>query len=453
VLLRAASYYFYMSWKPIYGFLLFGSTLVDYVAARCMAATDSRHTRRVWLGISLAFNLGLLFIFKYLNLFSETIGTALRYLEVGYAPPPMSILLPVGVSFYTFQSLGYTIDVYRGQTPVERHFGRFALYVSFFPQLVAGPIERPSHLLPQFLVPRQVDYDQMVSGLRLMMWGFFKKLVVADRIAPIVHAVYANPSGFTTVPLVVATHLFAVQIYADFSAYSDIDRGSARVMGFELMRNFRQPYFARSIAEFWQRWHISLSTWFRDYVYLPLGGNRVDRRRWQMNVLAVFLVSGLWHGANWTFVAWGALHGLYMLVGEATAPLRAALARMAGLDRAPRLHAALKVFVTVELVVISWVFFRAASVGDAWTVFARMLTTFELRSGYQLNIGGPYDAVTLALAIGALFMVDWLDAQGIASRWLPAQPLPVRWAAYYAILALVLIFGAFGSQEFIYFQF
>ncbi|MCE7945771.1 MAG: MBOAT family protein, partial [Chlorobi bacterium CHB1] len=282
--LLLASYYFYMCWKAEYAVLILLSTGIDYVAALHMHKTSGRG-----------------------NIFYEF--------------PLFDILLPVGISFYTFQTLSYTIDVYRSEKTPERNFIKFALYVTFFPQLVAGPIERSTRLLPQFDHEHKFDANRVVSGLRLMLWGFFKKLVIADRLALYVNEVYNNPADYTGLPVIIATYFFAFQIYCDFSAYSDIAIGAARVLGFDLMKNFRQPYLAQSIGEFWKRWHISLSTWFRDYLYIPLGGNRVSRLRWYVNLMAVFLISGLWHGANWTFVVWGALHGSYFVLSLLTQKL------------------------------------------------------------------------------------------------------------------------------------
>lgn len=248
------------------------------------------------------------------------------------------MLLPVGISFYTFQSLSYSIDVYRGEKEPERNFGKFALYVAFFPQLVAGPIERSTNLLPQFDRRISFDYDRFVSGLRLMLWGFFKKIVIADRLAIYVNEVYNSPAEFQGLTLILATYFFAFQIYCDFSGYSDIAIGAARIMGYDLMINFRQPYFSQSIAEFWKRWHISLSTWFKDYLYIPLGGNRVAKNRWYFNLMAVFLISGLWHGANWTFVLWGFLHGFYLVFSIWTQNIRDTISHAFRVDRFPALQ-------------------------------------------------------------------------------------------------------------------
>jgi D-alanyl-lipoteichoic acid acyltransferase DltB (MBOAT superfamily) len=320
-LLLIASCIFYMAFRPVYVLILVFTILVDYVAGLLIAPAVGWR-RRAWLGASIAANVGVLAVFKYWNFAAGNLnGLAGRPLV-----PLLDILLPIGLSFHTFQAMSYTIEVYRGRQPPERHLGIYALYVMFYPQLVAGPIERPQNLLPQFRDGHEFDAARVTRGLSLMMWGFFKKIVVADRLAIAVNHVYARPGDFDGAALLLATYAFAFQIYCDFSGYSDIALGSAEVMGFELMKNFDRPYASASVAEFWRRWHISLSTWFRDYLYIPLGGSKVGPARTGANLLIVFLVSGLWHGANWTYVAWGALHGLYIIVGRATEGARRWLA-------------------------------------------------------------------------------------------------------------------------------
>ncbi|NJN99133.1 MAG: MBOAT family protein, partial [Anaerolineales bacterium] len=310
--LLASSCYFYMVFVPVYILILFFTIIVDYWAGIYIEEAAGRK-RRAYLLLSIFANLSVLALFKYFNFFNSNLAALTTMLGVNYPIENLSILLPIGLSFHTFQSLSYTIEVYRGHQRAERHLGIFALYVMFYPQLVAGPIERPQNMLPQFHTRHSFNYSEFVSGLRMIAWGLLKKMVVADRLAIFVNSIYGNPGQYTGFPLILATYFFAFQIYYDFSGYSDIALGCARVMGFKLMGNFRQPYLATSISDFWQRWHISLSTWFRDYLYIPLGGNRVSRWHWVTNTLIVFMVSGLWHGANWTFVIWGALHGLYTI--------------------------------------------------------------------------------------------------------------------------------------------
>ncbi len=334
-------------------------------------------------------------------------------MDVPYSVPALAIILPIGLSFHTFQSMSYTIEVYRGHQAAERNFARFALYVMFYPQLVAGPIERPQNLLQQLKERHEFSYERARAGLQLMAWGFFKKIAVADRLAPAVNSVYADPSSYSGSAILLATYLFAIQIYCDFSGYSDIAIGAAQVMGFRLMRNFDHPYFSRSIPEFWRRWHISLSTWFRDYVYVPLGGSRTTTQRRALNLMAVFLLSGLWHGASWTFVIWGALNGAYMVASYASAKIRRAVVALSGLDRLPYVHAAITGIITFHLVLAAWVFFRAESIGDALFAFRAIATNSP---GLELpwdSIGG---ATRVTLSIAALIAVRSSSCVSISAR-------------------------------------
>jgi len=453
VLLLAASYYFYMSWKAEYGLLLLLTTFIDYYAAILIGRSTTKVKRFQYLALSLGSNLGLLFVFKYFNFFNDSVRATFNYFNVFYGVPAFQVLLPVGISFYTFQSMSYTIDVYRGQIRPEKHFGIFALYVSFFPQLVAGPIERSGHLLPQFYQRYHFDYDRVVSGLKLMAWGFFKKLVIADRVAVAVNNVYNNPTDHTGIPLLMASYLFAFQIYCDFSGYSDIAVGSARVMGFDLMQNFRQPYFSKSIGEFWTRWHISLSTWFRDYLYTPLlQSNWLFKRHWYYNLLVVFLVSGFWHGANWTFVIWGALHGFYLVFSIWTVRLRASASDLFQLSRFPRLHEAMKMVVTFHLVTFAWIFFRANSVSDAFYIVSHLFVGLEPRLGFGVDLG-LFEFLIAGLAILCMELVQLKQTQTSVGQFIARQPFWIRWATYYALLFVILLFGKFDTREFIYFQF
>ncbi len=452
VLLLGASYYFYMAWKAEYVLLIMASTLIDYTVGLALGSAQRLSWRRTLLSISLIANLGLLFAFKYFNFFNESLRIALNQFNILYDVPTFQLLLPVGISFYTFQTLSYTIDIYRGERKPERHLGIFALYVSFFPQLVAGPIERSVRLLPQFVEKHDFDYVRVTSGLRQMAWGFFKKLVIADKAAIFVDAVYSSPQEFTGFPLIMATYLFAFQIYCDFSGYSDIAIGAAKVLGFDLMENFRQPYLSRSVAEFWRRWHISLSTWFRDYLYIPLGGSRVPQIRWFANLFVVFTVSGLWHGASWTFVIWGALHGLYMILGVLMAPLFARFFEPLRRARLGLLADGIAMLVTFHLVVLAWVFFRAESLGDATYILSNFLTDFQFRlGGYGIGLG----VVTTALLGASILLMEGGDF--LRNRpWfkLVKQPMWVRWSAYYVVVMAILLLGEFQSDaQFIYFQF
>jgi D-alanyl-lipoteichoic acid acyltransferase DltB (MBOAT superfamily) len=453
--LLLASCYFYMFFVPVYVLILAGTIVIDYVAGILISGAEGRR-RRLYLMASLAANIGVLAFFKYYNFLNATLLQLTGAVGVEWPLPFLGILLPIGLSFHTFQAMSYTIEVYRGRQQPERHFGIYALYVMFYPQLVAGPIERPQNLLPQFHQPHHFSSADARTGLQLMLLGLCKKVVVADTIAPIVNAVYAVPGNHGATALAGATALFAVQIYADFSGYSDIARGAARVMGFDLMVNFNRPYLARSVAEFWKRWHISLSTWFRDYVYISLGGNRVSYPRWQANLLITFLLSGLWHGASWTFVIWGGLNGLYLVASNWTAGLRARLVRWLGLDRVPAIHAAMQLTFVFLIVCVAWVFFRASSLHDARTILYTMASGDGLspRSALaSLSAAGLQRSTLIgaaALAAG-LLLFDFAVEHRLSPDWFDRRPIWIRWGAYYAGVALVL--ALLGDQQFIYFQF
>ncbi|MCK5082965.1 MAG: MBOAT family protein, partial [Candidatus Omnitrophica bacterium] len=377
IFLLCASYYFYMCWKPEYVLLIMASTLIGYYTGLQMDKATVRSRRKMFLILSLVSNLGILFAFKYFNLLNDSLRAGFNHFNILYNIPAFDVLLPIGISFYTFQTLSYTIEVYRGNQKPEKHLGIFALYVAFFPQLVAGPIERSTNLLPQFYQRQRFDLQRIKNGLLLMAWGFFKKLIIADRIAVLVNQIYNNPTDYSGAPLIIATYLFAFQIYCDFSGYSDIAIGGAQVLGIDLMKNFKFPYMAKSVSEFWKRWHISLSTWFRDYLYIPLGGNRVTTQRWFFNIIIVFLISGLWHGANWTFVIWGALHGFYILFSFVTAKKRQSMASLLRLDQYPKIWGAVKTFITFNLIVFAWIFFRANSISDAMYICAHLFSGNE----------------------------------------------------------------------------
>jgi alginate O-acetyltransferase complex protein AlgI len=452
-LLLVASYWFYMAWEPSYALLLLTTTVVAWTASLGMQRATNRAGRRPWLIASLVINFGILFSFKYLNLFAEAAEFFARVLGgATLALPHLDVLLPVGISFYTFQTLSYSIDVYRGDREHERHFGIFALFVSFFPQLVAGPIERSTTLLPQLHHSYDFDYRRVVSGLQLMVWGFFKKLVIADRLSIYVDQVYGAPADFGGPVLALATIFFAYQIYCDFSGYSDIAIGASQVLGYDLMLNFRQPYHAASVQGFWRRWHISLSTWFRDYLYIPLGGSRVSVARWYTNLMIVFVVSGLWHGAAWTFMAWGALHGFYLVFALASADARAKLHRRIGLDRIPALHKAGQIVTTFGLVTFAWIFFRADSIGDAGLIVGRIFTEFTLPSDWYLGMGA-YDFWVGLVAILILETVHLGQRTQRLRPLVAGLPTPVRWSLYYGCAMLLLLFANTDGGKFLYFQF
>ncbi|MEL7195206.1 MAG: MBOAT family O-acyltransferase [Bacteroidota bacterium] len=452
VLLLGASYYFYMCWKAEYIILIVFSTLVDYFAAGQMARIQEKKKRRPFLYLSLLSNLGLLFFFKYWNFFSGETRALLDSWNIMVDVPTFQLLLPVGISFYTFQTLSYTIDVYNGKLEPEKNLGRFALYVSFFPQLVAGPIERATHLLPQLRKTFDFDYQRVVSGLQQMLWGFFKKVVIADRLAVYVNEIYASPGDENGLALLLATYFFAFQIYCDFSGYSDIAIGAARVMGYDLMENFRTPYLSRSIREFWSRWHISLSTWFRDYLYIPLGGNRVPQVRWFLNLFIVFVVSGFWHGANWTFLIWGALHGSY-LVAEILWK-RLPFAQFKGIPT--RLKNILSIGITFHLTLLAWVFFRANSLGDAITVI-RSVVELPLTLSVEMIRETINQAGGLTWLVTAFILVLFVFADPVMDKAIKklrsGKSISYAFGIFASILSGIIILGYFGEVEFIYFQF
>lgn len=453
IVLLASSYYFYMSWKPEYVILIMISTLVDYFAALFMSKTDRINKRKLFLILSLCSNLGLLFSFKYFNFVSGSVADFLKIFSIQFTPLELSVLLPIGISFYTFQSLGYTIDVYKGKIKPEKHLGIFALYVSFFPQLVAGPIERAKNLLPQFFEKHNFEYERAANGLKLMLWGFFKKIVIADNLAIVVNQVYNNVGEYEGTPLILATVLFAFQIYCDFSGYSDIAIGSAEIMGFRLMNNFKRPYFSKSILEFWRRWHISLSTWFRDYLYIPLGGNRVPKLRLYSNLFIVFILSGLWHGANWTFVIWGLLHGFYMIFSIISENKREKFVRKIGLKRLPKIHSIIQIAITFALVNLGWIFFRANSLSDAAYIITHLFSGFTLNIE-EMNIGiGLIGMIMVISSILFLVCIHLLQVHTKIRQFISKKPIWQRWLIYFTIIFVILLFGISEGIPFIYFQF
>lgn len=462
--LLAASYLFYMCWNPRYALLMLASTGITWAAGLAMGRAEKRwkggravRLKKWAVGLSLAANLAILFLFKYAgflleNLNALRVGLGLERVFTGF-----SLLLPVGISFYVFQAVGYTIDVYRGDIPPEKSFCYYALFVSFFPQLVAGPIERSRNMLPQLHAVHRFDYERAKSGLVQMLWGYIQKLVIADRLALLVDAVYGNSAAFGAPTLLLAALFFAIQLYCDFSSYSDIAIGAARVMGFELMRNFDSPYLAASLGEFWDTWHISLSKWFQDYLYIPLGGSRRGLARTCLNLLIVFLVSGLWHGAAWTFLVWGGLHGVYSVLSRLSRPQRAALCSALRIHRSGRLHRVLCTAWTFGFVCLTLVFFRADSISAALAVF-RGFGRWDLPFTMQnLGLDGPDLALAL-VAVLALLVCDILRKKyGALTPRLLQKPLWVQWAVLLAGILTVVVFGMYGEgyveQPFIYFQF
>ncbi len=451
LLLLVASCVFYMAFVPAYILILALTILIDYVAGIYLERASGR-TRTALLWTSILATCAVLFVFKYYAFFTGSFVGVAAALGWDLAVPGLHIVLPIGLSFHTFQSLSYVVEVYRGNQKAEHDLVTYATYVMFFPQLVAGPIERPQNLLWQFRRSAAFDYDRITSGLRRMAWGFFKKLVVADRLAIFVNDVYGAPEQHNGLQLTIATLFFSYQIYCDFSGYSDIAIGSARVLGFRLMENFDRPYHSASIAEFWRRWHMSLSTWFRDYVYVPLGGNRVaPARRW-VNILVTFGISGLWHGANWTYVAWGLLNGAYLCLGWVMGPSIDRLFSAVGLREEGMLRRPLSVACTFVLTCVAWVLFRAESLGDAWYIYSHVATDWEWRALATASFGtGQF-----VPAVGAIVALELLEAANVRfdlSRRIPMLPAVVRWPVYAAALYAVVLTGVYRSNQFIYFQF
>ena len=438
-----ASYFFYGWWDWRFLVLIALSTLVDFFVGQKL--TTANGPRRKWLlACSLLFNLGLLGFFKYCNFFIDSATSALNAMGVAANPTSLNLILPVGISFYTFQTLSYTIDVYREKIEPCKDLVSFAAYVSFFPQLVAGPIERATNLLPQFYRSRQFDTEQAKDGLRQILWGLLKKVVIADNCAGVVNRIFENYETLPASALVLGAIYFAFQIYGDFSGYSDIAIGTAKLFGFDLMRNFAYPYFSRDIAEFWRRWHISLSTWFREYVYVPLGGSRGSRAAQFRNVLIVFVVSGLWHGANWTFVFWGLLNGLFFLPLMFAGSNRRNLDTVAAGKLLPSTREAAQILLTFGLTCLAWIFFRAESISHAFDYIVRIfdVSLFSRPEGIR----------TLPLCL-AMLCVEWIQREKAHALEVTGQPVAVRWAIYYAVIAAIIALGEFGHHEFIYFQF
>jgi len=445
MLLLAASCFFYMFFKPVYIFILFFTIIVDYFVGIYLEKITDDSKRKRLLIASIIANVGVLAVFKYYNFLNSNISGLADFFGINISFPYLNILLPIGLSFHTFQAMSYTIEVYRKKQPAEKRFGIYALYVMFYPQLVAGPIERPQNLLHQFYRRSDFSYDNAVMGINLIALGLFKKIVIADRLAIYVNQVYGDLNNASSISTFLALIFFSFQIYCDFSGYSDIARGTARFMGFELMLNFDRPYLSRSISEFWKRWHISLSTWFKDYVYIPLGGNKVNRYRRYYNLLVVFLISGLWHGANWTFVIWGALHGFFIVIGSLTDNIRKSLVSLFRLFKYPGLHRSINIIIVFCLVSFAWVFFRAKDFSQA-AIFYKKLFSFD----FTLNLAqicaekGPLNLVLSFVVIGLLFL----------SYLLPKNLKIKRNVLFlFTVVFLIVILGKNGSSEFIYFQF
>ncbi len=452
-LLLAASLGFYATFSPVHVLLLLGITAVAYVAALAIDDADNFRRRRQALLAGCSLSLAVLVFFKYYEFFADAVGVPLQQLGVKREAmfPRLDLLVPVGLSFYTLSAISYVADVYARRLRAERHAGTVGLYLAFFPKLLAGPIERATPFLAQVLRPVPFNAAGVTAGLQLMLWGLVKKVVIADRLALFVNSAYAQPAFASPADLVIATYFFAFQLYCDFSGYSDIAIGAARVLGFDLTENFRRPYLATSVREFWTtRWHISLAVWFRDYLYIPLGGNRRSRVRTYLNAMAVFLASGLWHGANWTFLVWGGLNGLYVVASMMLGDVRG---KASNLVRLPKALTSLAAgVVTFHLILITWVFFRAASIADARTILARVAASAgDLPRLLQARMTG-----TVLLSLGlvvVLLIAELVDERRPMWSSLRAQPIVVRWAVYYVLLIALVVLGNWNVSQFVYMQF
>jgi len=474
--LLLSSYYFYMCWEPAYALLMLLSTVLTYLSGVAIHRVGPRgadgqfspsqiRLRKLAVALSFVSNLSILVFFKYFDFLTENLCSALSVFGVALTKPSFSVLLPVGISFYTFQALSYTVDVYRGDVEVEKNFFRYALFVSFFPQLVAGPIERSSKLLLQLRQPKDFCFERMRRGLLTMLWGFVLKMVIADRTAIFVDTVYGDPGVYGGWYLVVATVLFAFQIYCDFAGYSTIAMGAAEILGINLMKNFNAPYLAQTVTDFWHRWHISLSTWFRDYLYIPLGGNRKGKLRKYFNLMTVFLVSGIWHGAAWSFVVWGGLNGLYQVLGETLRPVWRRIGNALGFGSGNRWTRLLKMLATFMLVDFAWIFFRAGGLRGPQGALGIINSIFHADNAHIFVDGSLYlcglDAPNFALmlvSIVLLMLVDLCAEHGIDLRaGIIRLPAVIRCVFIAAAVLAVFLFGIWGSgydaASFIYFQF
>lgn len=461
------NYYFYMSWNPQYAIILGLITLITYTSGLLInqankIGDEKRSLRFKKLGVFLSFSISLLilFFFKYFNFFTDVIIRIFSSAHIFIKLPTYDILLPVGISFYTFQALSYTMDVYRKDVQAEANLGRYALYVSFFPQLVAGPIEKSKNFLYQFKEYHTFDYTRVKNGLLLMLWGFFQKLVIADRLGQLVNTVYNNPSNYKGFEIVIATFFYAFQIYCDFSSYTDIARGAAQILGFRLSRNFERPYFSKSVKEFWRRWHMSLTGWFKDYLYIPLGGNRCSKLRNYFNIMVVFIISGLWHGAAINFIIWGTLHGIYLVLGDLLKPIKSKFIKVFKLDKKAFSYKLVQIIATFIMVDFAWIFFRAGTFTIALTLIKNMVyfnpRVFFDGSIFKLGLDSK-DFVVALLCLGIVIIENLTQRSRSLRSELAHQTIAIRWSVYFAAIVIILIFGMYGPgynhQQFIYSQF
>ena len=456
LLIVVASYVFYGWWDWRFLSLIFFSTVVDYIVGQQLRIEKNQLKRRILLWTSILVNLGFLGFFKYYNFFLDNFVAAFSFFGKDIQANSLNLILPVGISFYTFQTLSYSIDVYKRKLKPTKDFIAFSAFVSFFPQLVAGPIERATHLLPQFYTKRTFDYSKTVDGMRQILWGLFKKIVIADNCAEYANQIFNNPADHSGSTLALGAIFFTFQIYGDFSGYSDIAIGTSRLFGFNLMRNFAFPYFSRDIAEFWRRWHISLSTWFRDYLYIPMGGSRVRTLIKVRNTFTIFIISGFWHGANWTFIIWGALNAVYFLPLLLTKNNRNHIDIIAKGKLLPNLHELTLMLITFGLTVFAWIFFRSENISHAFSYISGIISPSIISIPYIIEEGTGHHILPkiIILLICLFVLIEWLGReyqfaiQNLFTNW----KLPFRYAMYYAIIIAIFWFGG-EDQQFIYFQF
>ena len=463
--LLVCSYYFYMCWNPKYSFLLMTTTIITYLSGLLLDVVnkseldsgDTNRLRKCIVAVSFVLNIGLLFYFKYINFAMDIWEDIMSRFGMRLEAPVFDVILPVGISFYIFQALSYTMDVYRGEIYAEKNPFRYALFVSFFPQLVAGPIERSKNLLKQLAKPSEFVYENVRAGLLTMLWGYFLKLVIADRCALLVDEVFSNVGEYRGYQLMTASLLFTLQIYCDFMSYSTIAKGAAKVLGYELMENFNTPYFATSIQDFWRRWHISLSSWLRDYLYIPLGGNKKGRVRKQFNVLLTFFVSGLWHGAAFTFVIWGMVHGILQVIEDILKPYTDKLLQKAKINPDNKILLLVKIFVTFVMVDLAWVLFRADTLSDAVLVYSKMWQTSgleEIKYGiFEIGLD-KHNWCLLLIGVAILFCSSLMRSRSITlSEWISSKIFLIRYALYWGTMIMIMFSMDITGKEFIYFQF
>lgn len=465
LLLFIASYYFYMVWKPVYILLIVLSTLIDYYCGVKMGGLEVKTQRKPYIVFSIVSNLLILGAFKYFNFFNTAAQDLAEILNMNYAVPMFNVILPMGISFYTFQTMSYSIDVYRGAIKPETHLGKFALYVTFFPQLVAGPIERAKDLLSQFHFEYKYDHDRTISGLRLILWGLFKKIVIADQLSSMVGHVFDNPENTNGFSILFSVFIFTQQVYCDFSGYSDIAQGSARVLGIKLMDNFKFPLYAKTIDDLWRRWHISLVRWFTDYIYIPLGGSQKGNTKKFVNLFIIFAISGLWHGSNWTFIIWGVLNGIFVIYSRLTSSLRTKIVFGLRINQIPRLRSFLQIMGTVSLFALTFIFFLSKNLNEAlmivkklfvnWNgVFEKIIFNSNGERQSILYLGKEFEPFLLIISLMIFFeIIQWNMSKDSIDNFFTKKTRWKTWSIYLFLLFSILFMSNIEESPFIYFQF